>query len=148
MKWFNRTVELKLLLILIMGILTYDIASAFVISLQASSRSEIGPAQLKLLFLPIICSIGLSLLWTSCKYEYMLLLSGQILILGPLSHEFSFPNKTLIVIQTFGAILFSIATVRITTFLISRGSNAFIENLLIKKTKNSQSNKTGDYPTE
>ncbi len=133
MKFLKRTIEFKILLALIIGILAYNLTSTFLMSLHSFLENTRGlEPRLNSLLIPLICSLGLTMLWKAAKTEYISLVLGQIIILIFVFNRFSFSDKTIMIFQSVGMILFLVAIIRMFVFLLRRQSNKFIENLLLK----------------
>jgi hypothetical protein len=113
--------------------MTSKVVGLFVMSiLRVISGTNVMLVGRKELFLPLICVVLLAEFWKLLKREYILLVLGLISIFGVLYEPFHFSNQLIIIIQPLGTVIFAVAVIRISKFLLSKQSNQFIEDRLLR----------------
>ena len=129
-KWKIHMV--KFLLILLLCIHVYSIFSETLSFIRNLYEGKVI-TQTKIIFLFIVVSVCLSMLWRVQKGNYILFILGQLLIIIAMCNAYSFSNSALIFFQLTGIVLFFISSVRIFVFLFRGKGERFIEDILSRR---------------
>lgn len=129
----RKILLLRLAMLGLLAILSHRVILVFLTSRQIlGNNGSVASVGLKPLFLPFVCVLFFGILRDVLKLEYMMLVSGLLLVYLPLYYSFALSSLILEIIQTIGLILYLIAVIRIAVFLIRPKSDKFIEALLKK----------------
>ena len=129
----RKVLLFRLCMLSVIAILSHRVILAFLMSRQVlGENGSIEPVGMKWLFIPVISVVGFMVFWKVLRLEYIMLVSGLLLVFFWLYDSLSLPFQVINIIQTIGLILYLIAVIRIAIFLIRPKSDKFIEALLKK----------------
>lgn len=133
-RFSKRTVSTIILFIVVICLQLYEFlrSSISFINLPSYSKIAIGPES-NLLFLALVVTLGLSVLWHAKKLAYMLFVAGQLCIIFAEYNPLNFSRNAVIGIQLLGMTQFVYASFRLIFFLFSSKGFEFIETRIYKK---------------